>query len=207
MPPARHLSLFSTGTRLKHAKSGLAQTSEQSVLFAGDHMITRLQVQNFKSLRKLDLELGPINILVGPNMAGKSNILDVFRFLHQTFFPEAGTEGVSFALAQRGGVNEVLWKGGDEKLITITLEGTDAVEPGAKYKYDLQLIAGVGDFVTTQNESLKLSRTGTEHDLISREQGFVRFKNADGKDLGGGIGSSGVSALQYAVPGWDGFKF
>lgn len=75
-------------------------------------MITRLQVRNFKSLRGIDLPLGPLNVLVGPNMAGKSNILDVFRFLHQTFFPEAGTEGVWFALAQRGGVNEVLWKGG-----------------------------------------------------------------------------------------------
>jgi len=170
-------------------------------------MITRLRVQNFKSLRKLDLELGPINVLVGPNMAGKSNILDVFRFLHQTFFPEAGTEGVSYALAQRGGVNEVLWKGGDEKLITVALEGTDITEPGTKYKYELQLIAGVGDFVTTQNESLKLFRAGVECDLITREQGFVRFKNADGKDFGGGIGSSSVSALQYAVPGWDGFKF
>jgi len=170
-------------------------------------MITRLQVRNFKSLREVDLQLGPVNVLVGPNMAGKSNILDVFRFLHQTFFPEAGTEGVSFALAQRGGVNEVLWKGGDEKLITIALEGIDDIEPSTKYRYELQLIAGVGDYVTTQNESLKLFRAGTECDLITREQGFARFKNADGKDVGGGMGSSGISALQYAVPGWDGFKF
>jgi predicted ATPase len=139
-------------------------------------------------------------------MAGKSNILDVFRFLHQVFFPESGTQGVSFALAQRGGVNEVLWKGGEEKLITIALEGVDDSEPNTKYRYELQLIAGVGDFVTTQTESLKLFRAGTESDLITIEQGFLRLKNADGKDLGG-MGPTGVSALQYAVPGWDGFKF
>src|SRR6266478_8977296 len=148
-------------------------------------MITRLQVRNFKSLRELDIQLGAINVLVGPNMAGKSNILDIFRFLHDVVFPERGWEGVSFGLAQRGGVNEGLWKGGDEKLITIALEATDDIEPSTKYRYELQLIAGVGDFVTTQNESLKLLRAGTESDLITMEQGFFRLKNADGKDLGG----------------------
>src|SRR6266566_337112 len=134
-------------------------------------MITRLHVRNFKSLREIDLSLGPLNVLVGPNMSGKSNILDVFRFLHQVFFPEAGTAGVLFALAQRGGVNEVLWKGGDDKLITISLEGVDDADPGTKYRYLLELIAGSGDFVTTQNESLQLLRSGKEIDLIHREQG------------------------------------
>ena len=51
-------------------------------------MITRLQVRNFKSLRDIDLAFGPLSVLVGPNMSGKSNIRDVFRFLYQVFFPE-----------------------------------------------------------------------------------------------------------------------
>jgi len=29
-------------------------------------------------------------------------------------------------MAQRGGVNEVLWKGGDDRLITIALEASDS---------------------------------------------------------------------------------
>jgi predicted ATPase len=169
-------------------------------------MITRLQVRNFKSLREIDLSLGPLNVLVGPNMSGKSNILDVFRFLHQVFFPEAGTAGVLYALAQRGGVNEVLWKGGDDKLITISLEGVDDIDPGTIYIYSLELIAGSGDFVTTQNESLQLQRSGKGVDLILRQEGATKFKNADGKVVGG-IGSPGVSALQYASPDWDGYRF
>ncbi len=35
-------------------------------------MITRLQVRNFKSLREINLPLGALNVLVGPNMAGKT---------------------------------------------------------------------------------------------------------------------------------------
>jgi predicted ATPase len=173
---------------------------------AGFVMITRLQVRNFKSLREIDLSLGPLNVLVGPNMSGKSNILDVFRFLHEVFFPEAGTQGISYALAQRGGVNEVLWKGGDDKLITIALEGADEADPDTRVRYEIELIAGGGDFVTTQNESLKLFRSGKEIDLIFFQGGFLQLKNADGTDAGN-FGSSGVSALQYAPPNWDGYRF
>src|ERR1700730_2043184 len=110
-------------------------------------MITRLQVRNFKSLREIDLSLGPINVLVGPNMSGKSNILDVFRFVYQVFFPEANAQGISYAVAQRGGISEVLWKGDDSKLITIALEAADDADPSTRYRYSLELIAGTGDFV------------------------------------------------------------
>jgi len=152
------------------------------------------------------MQLGAIDVLVGPNMAGKSNILDVFRFLHEVVFPQPGREGVSFALAQRGGVNEVLWKGGDDKLIAIALEATDPTQANTKYKYDLELIAGVGGFVSIQNESLKLIRSGTEHDLIVMKQGILWLKNADGKELGG-VSTSSTTALQNASPTWDGYRF
>ena len=170
-------------------------------------MITRLRVRNFESLRDVDLTLGPLNVLVGPNMAGKSNILDVLKFLFQVFFPEANTEGIGYALAQRGGPSEVLWKGGEDKLISISLEGVDDDEPGTNYKYELQLIVGAGNFVAVQNESLKLLRGGKEIDLLRQEGGSHRLANADGKDLGS-VPSSGasVSALQYASPDWDGRK-
>ena len=168
-------------------------------------MITRLRVRNFKSLREIDLPLGPLNVLVGPNMAGKSNILDVLKFLFQVFFPEANTQGIWYALTQRGGPSEVLWKGGEDKLIDIVLEGVDDEEPGTSYRYELQLIVGAGNFVAVQNESLKLLRGGKEINLLRQEGGSHRLANADGKDLGG-IPSSGVSALQHARPDWDGYK-
>ncbi len=43
--------------------------------------ITKLTVENFKSFDKLEVELRPFNIVVGSNASGKSNFLDVFRFL------------------------------------------------------------------------------------------------------------------------------
>jgi predicted ATPase len=139
-------------------------------------------------------------------MAGKSNILDVFGFLLQVFFPEANTQGIWYAFAQRGGPSEVLWKGGEDKLISIALEGTADDEPGTNYKYELQLIVGAGVYVAVQNESLKLLRGGNEIDLLRQEAGFHAYANANGKQLGS-VGQSGVSAFQYATPDWDGYKF
>ncbi|MEO0041214.1 MAG: hypothetical protein RL329_662 [Bacteroidota bacterium] len=39
-------------------------------------MIQKIQIQNFKSIQKLDLELGQLNVFIGANGAGKSNILE-----------------------------------------------------------------------------------------------------------------------------------
>ena len=44
-------------------------------------MIDRIIVENFKSLRRVDLTLGRMNLLVGANASGKSNFLDLLRVL------------------------------------------------------------------------------------------------------------------------------
>ncbi|MGB9629712.1 MAG: AAA family ATPase [Thermodesulfobacteriota bacterium] len=46
-------------------------------------MLKRLCIKNYKSLKDLDIELGKRNVLVGPNMSGKSNFIDSLRFLSQ----------------------------------------------------------------------------------------------------------------------------
>ncbi len=167
-----------------------------------------MRTKNFKSLRELDLKFGPINVLVGPNMAGKSNILDVFWFLHDILLGGRSGQGLSFALAQRGGVNELLWKGGKEKIITLALEATgEPLQADTEFKYELQLLAGAGGFTTVQNESLKLVRPGIEHDLLAMQPGgFTQFKNIEGQNLGG-VGTSNSTALENAFPTWDGYGF
>lgn len=180
-------------------------------------MITRLQVRNFKSLRDIDLELGLLNVLVGPNMSGKSNILDALHFLWETFFPQASREGLGSGIARRGGIDETVWKGEArlvdkvregirDRLIAFSLEATDPADASSQYKYELQIISGPGQFLTVQNESLKFVSADKEFDLIAREQGFAKYKNRDGTILGG-VGSTNVSAVQYAAPNWDGYRF
>lgn len=49
-----------------------------------DLPVTRIKAENFRSLRDVDVSLGPLNVLVGPNGAGKSNLLNVLQFLADT---------------------------------------------------------------------------------------------------------------------------
>ena len=43
--------------------------------------ITNIKVSNFKSFKDLDLNLGPFNVVIGANAAGKSNFVEIFKFL------------------------------------------------------------------------------------------------------------------------------
>jgi predicted ATPase len=64
-----------------------------------------LQLRNWKNFRSVDVPLGQRVFLVGPNAAGKSNLLDAIRFLRDV--AEAG-RGFQWAVNdQRGGVTKV----------------------------------------------------------------------------------------------------
>ncbi|WP_449370138.1 AAA family ATPase [Thiomonas sp.] len=43
--------------------------------------ITRLKLKNWRNFRAVDTPLSPRAYLIGANASGKSNLLDVFRFL------------------------------------------------------------------------------------------------------------------------------
>lgn len=65
-------------------------------------MITRLTVRNFRCLAALQLDLGPLTVLVGANGTGKSTILDV-----PVFVTEALRDTLPTALERRGGIRGV----------------------------------------------------------------------------------------------------
>ena len=44
-------------------------------------MLTRLRVEGFKNLDRIDVRLGPFTCVAGPNGVGKSNLFDAISFL------------------------------------------------------------------------------------------------------------------------------
>jgi len=48
-------------------------------------MITYLKIEGFKSIKFLEMELKPINILIGSNGAGKSNFISFIKLLSSIF--------------------------------------------------------------------------------------------------------------------------
>jgi prepilin-type N-terminal cleavage/methylation domain-containing protein len=68
--------------------------------------LEKLTINNFKSIREQTLELGELNVFIGGNGAGKSNLIQVFRFLREIVKQNlAGYVGI------KGGADTLLYFG------------------------------------------------------------------------------------------------
>ncbi len=67
--------------------------------------IRKLHVENWKNFRHGEVRLARRLFLIGPNASGKSNFLDVFRFLRDLSLPKGG--GFRQAVETREGVSAI----------------------------------------------------------------------------------------------------
>jgi hypothetical protein len=65
----------------------------------------RLRLENWRNFTQVDVDLQNRVFLVGPNASGKSNLLDVFRFLHDIVSVGGGFQEA--AGPHRGGVTRL----------------------------------------------------------------------------------------------------
>lgn len=66
--------------------------------------LTHLHLENWRNFTQIDAALQRRVFLFGPNASGKSNFLDVFRFLHDIV---AVGGGFQEAVRRRGGVSKL----------------------------------------------------------------------------------------------------
>jgi len=165
-------------------------------------VLTRLQARNFKSLRNLDLALGPLSVFVGPNMGGKSNLLDALCFLNDCWFPQGGTFGPVNALTKRGGIDEILWKGGRDRLLSISVAFTDP-NASRSFEYAIELVGGPAGYAQIQAEQLLLLEAEKRCDLIKSEGNGRWLVNGDGTRLASVEAQR--SAMEFASQNWDGY--
>lgn len=65
--------------------------------------LTSLTIQHYKSLANVKFDdIQPVTVLVGPNAAGKSNVVDVLKFLRDMV-----SEGLEHAISMRGGITTI----------------------------------------------------------------------------------------------------
>ncbi len=67
--------------------------------------ITRLKLKNWRNFQEVDLNFSEYTYILGANATGKSNLLDVFKFLRDISKPQGG--GLQKALEERGGFNKI----------------------------------------------------------------------------------------------------
>lgn len=96
---------------------------------------TRLRLQNWRNFGNIDVALSQRVFVVGPNASGKSNLLDVFRFLHDIVAVGGGLEE---AVRKRQGVSKLRALAArkvPDIVIDVELGGANA----ATWRYELAL--------------------------------------------------------------------
>jgi len=73
-------------------------------------VITALAVENYRSLRRLVLAMGRLNVVTGPNGSGKSSLYRALRLL-----AESARNGAVAALAREGGLESAMWAGSPDE--------------------------------------------------------------------------------------------
>lgn len=66
----------------------------------------RIKIHGFKSLKDIDFEMKPLNVLIGPNNGGKTNFLEFFEFLSKAAYEE-----LQNSIARCGGFDSLLFAG------------------------------------------------------------------------------------------------
>ncbi len=99
-------------------------------------LVQRLALKNWRNFRDVDVPLRDNTYLLGANATGKSNLLDVFRFLRDISKPQGG--GLQKAVADRGGIPKLRClhaRRPPEVVIDVCLaEAADDPEPSWRYR-------------------------------------------------------------------------
>lgn len=107
-------------------------------------LISRLKLKNWRNFKKVDVQLRERVYVIGPNASGKSNLLDVVRFLRDVAKKEGG--GLQKAISDRGGITKLrsLLARKDPE-IRIEIEISDKVDEAPIWRYSLAFSSeGVG---------------------------------------------------------------
>jgi predicted ATPase len=136
--------------------------------------VRRVEIVNYRSIKNTALDLNPFTVLAGGNGAGKSNVVDVFRFLS-----EALSLGLYAALERRGGIQAVRHKvpsgGGRQRTVDLTFSLN--FEGGISAEYKFRLISGARGSYRVGDERIEMwTPAGHQFCLIHYRRGEPQRK-------------------------------
>lgn len=131
-------------------------------------MIHRIAIRNFRSLRNVELDLGPLTVLIGPNGSGKSSVLDALRLIDA--FAWKG-RNLNQEVDARGGWTEVVWGGRSDSRLRVGVDFEQESDLGVSFCANIQRLGQLG--VVADPESLVVN----EARVIAREGNRVALSS------------------------------
>lgn len=159
--------------------------------------IHEIQISGYRSLRKINLQLGDLTVLVGANGSGKSNVYQSIQLLANAAHGHFGRR-----IMEEGGMSSVLWAGRRKKTeephiklsmrfdeFNYTLEcgrvpiserpKPDPSSPAAG-EFDLSMFRDDPDI---KLETLQLANGGKGTSLLQRKGKSIIARNMDGRNV------------------------
>ena len=158
-------------------------------------------IDGFKSIRHMELELRQLNVLIGANGAGKSNLIGFFRLLN---FLQSGA--LQLHIGEQGGANGVLHYGAKN---TPQLSSVINFETDSGFnRYHMRLIHAAGDTLIFADEEIKYSnkQMQTEGPTIPlgaghKESGVIAQSEGMGK------AATTARVIRNMMGDWQVFQF
>ena len=116
-------------------------------------MLKTIKIKGYKSIRELNLNLSPINVLIGANGSGKSNFISFFKLL-RWMMQSPGQ--LQFFVGQSGGASTFLFDGA---AVTPQIEAELNFETSSgKNDYSFRLFHAASDTFIFAEEKYRFSR-------------------------------------------------
>jgi predicted ATPase len=139
----------------------------------------KIKISNFKSFKDLEVELGKFNVLIGPNASGKSNFIEVFKFLRD--------------IVNHGLENAISIQGGIEYLRNINIGSSEnlslEVVLDREFRFVLRTkekgVIGIKTDETIYKLALNFKRRGQRFEIVEdkiiQKVNFFQLEKKDGK--------------------------
>jgi predicted ATPase len=146
-------------------------------------LLKQIRLRNWKSIADETVELKPLNVIIGANGSGKSNLISVFKMMNAMFAHEPGFRNY---IGQSGGADSILHFG-KRKSPTAEMEVTFDTDTG-ETKYVANWAAAAQDTLIFTDERAESRRSGTTERGVShigaghtesRLEDYARDRNDD----------------------------
>lgn len=143
--------------------------------------LEKISIQNFKSIRTQELALGRLNVFIGGNGAGKSNLVQAFRFLRE--------------VVQQNLANYSFERGADSLLYF-----------GRKTSKFMEFFLEFGEASLSNGYRLRLTPTDAGSLMVNQETVYfhdrARFKKPIDEYIGLGSKESELTSTKSRIAGW-----